>query len=96
MKIYAANTALVRTGTEEKLLAMLDEARREQIGRFKRVQDRERGICAGLLLRHSFLEQGYTEDEWKQIRVIRGTYGKQMLGNYHDFHYSLFHYLLFS
>lgn len=91
MKIYAANTALVRTGTEEKLLAMLDEARREQIGRYKRVQDRERGICAGLLLRHSFLEQGHTEDEWKQIRVIRGTYGKPMLENYPDFHYSLSH-----
>ncbi len=91
MKIYAANTAWIRTENEEKLLAMLDEERRERVKRLKRQQDRERGICAGLLLRHGFLEQGYTKEEWEQVEVALGPYGKPALKGYANFHYSLSH-----
>ncbi len=76
---------------ENKLPAMLDNERREQISRYVREQDKERSICAGLLLRHGFLEWGYTEDEWKQVKVIREAHGKPRLESYPDFHYSLSH-----
>ncbi len=91
MKVYAANTAWVGTKKEEELLTMLDEERRERIRKLKRKQDRERGICAGLLLRHGFLKQGYSKEAWGQVEVIREIYGKPALKGYPEFYYSLSH-----
>lgn len=90
MKIYAANTAWVKTRQEE-LLTMLDRERRERVKSLKRPKDRVQGICAGLLLRHVFLEQGYSEEEWEQVEVVCGDYGKPTLKGYPEFCYSLSH-----
>ncbi len=90
MKIYAARVENVALSQEE-LAAMLDSERRDKIHRMKNESERNRSIYAGLLLRYAFLKEGYTQDEWKQIKVKAGQYGKPELAGYSQFQYSLSH-----
>lgn len=91
MKIYAAKTCEAGAENIEKLWELLDSDRREKVSALKNEREKERSITAGLLLRHAFLDMGYCEQEWQQVKIEKGAYGKPYIEGYDDFHYSLSH-----
>lgn len=94
MKIYAANTQAFEMIEEEcrlEWISMLDSERRERIKQLKQKKDCIQSLVAGLLLRYSFLEEGYTSKQWEMVKVQRGPYGKPQLVGYPAFCYSLSH-----
>lgn len=94
MKIYAANTEALKTMQEEiwsEWIHLLDCTRRERIVELKQKKDRIQSIGAGLLLRYSFLREGYTVAQWEQIKIQRSISGKPSIVQYPEFCYSLSH-----
>lgn len=94
MKIYAVNTEAFETIQEEswaEWLDLLDNERRERMKQLKQKKTRVQSLSAGLLLRYSFLKEGYTKEQWKNIEIQRGMYGKPQLVQCPAFCYSLSH-----
>ncbi len=94
MKIYAVNTESLKTVSEEKwseCMLLLDDTRREKIGILKQKKDRMQSMSAGLLLRYSFLQQGYTKQQWESIKIQCSLLGKPEVIQYPEFCYSLSH-----
>jgi len=91
MKIYAAKVCGIPDRFCERFFPLLDRRRLEKVTAIKHEKVRRQSICAGLLLRHAFLEQGYREEDWQRIEIARGSYGKPYLLNYAEFFYSLSH-----
>ena len=94
MKIYAANTEALKTMQEEiwsEWIHLLDCTRRDRIVELKQKKDRIQSVGAGLLLRYSFLQEGYTIEQWEQIKIQRSALGKPSIVQYPEFCYSLSH-----
>ena len=91
MKIYAAKTCEAGEENIDKLWELLDSDRQKKVSTLKIAREKERSITAGLLLRFAFLEAGYSEQEWQQVRIEQEAHGKPYLKGYDDFHYSLSH-----
>lgn len=94
MKIYATNIETLKTMQEEnwsEWIHLLDCTRREKIGRLKQKKDRIQSIGAGLLLRYSFLQEGYTREQWEDIAIQCDPSGKPRIVQYPEFCYSLSH-----
>lgn len=72
-------------------IRLLDCTRRERIVELKQKKDRIQSIMAGLLLRYSFLQEGYTTEQWEKIEIQRSTMGKPSIVQYPEFCYSLSH-----
>ncbi len=91
MKIYAARVCAIPDRFCGRLVSLLDRTRREKVAALKQKHERLRSIFAGLLLRHAFLAQGYSEQLWQCIEIAQGSHGKPYLSNCTDFCYSLSH-----
>lgn len=94
MKIYAANIETfeaMQENTWSDYMCLVDGARRERIGQMKQKMDRARSLGAGLLLRYSFLAQGYTKEQWTDVQIQYGEAGKPNMVQYPEFCYSLSH-----
>lgn len=94
MKIYAANIETLKAMQEElwsEWIQLLDCTRRERIGELKRKKDRIQSIGAGLLLRYSFLKEGYTKEQWENVTIQCAPSGKPKIVQYPEFCYSLSH-----
>ena len=91
MKIYAARVCAIQAAEEKRLCELLDSDRMVKVRTLKHQKEKERSICAGLLLRYAFLQAGYHENAWQQIEIEKGEYGKPQMKEYPDFHYSLSH-----
>lgn len=94
MKIYAVNTETLKTMQEEmwsEWIRLLDCTRREKIGKQRQKKNRIQSISAGLLLRYSFLQEGYTKDEWEYSKIQYDPSGKPRIVQYPEFCYSLSH-----
>lgn len=76
---------------EAKIYDMLDCDRQQSIKLIKNNMAKKRSMFAGLLLRYAFLQEGYSKEEWEQVKVEREMYGKPYIKNYHKFKYSLSH-----
>lgn len=70
---------------------LLDCTRRDRIVELKQKKDRIQSVGAGLLLRYSFLQEGYTIEQWEQIKIQRSALGKPSIVQYPEFCYSLSH-----
>lgn len=94
MKIYAANTEAMKTMQEEiwsERIHLLDCTRRKRLVGLRQKKDQIQSIGAGLLLRYSFLEEGYTTEQWENIKVQCSASGKPSFVEYPEFCYSLSH-----
>lgn len=91
MKIYAARVCEVPCRLCGRLFPLLDSKRLERVTALKHEKERLRSIYAGLLLRHAFLAEGYSEQMWRDIEIVEGSHGKPYLQNCTDFFYSLSH-----
>ena len=94
MKIYATNTKALKTMQEaiwSEWIQLLDCTRRERIVELRQKKDRIQSMGAGLLLRYSFLKEGYAIEQWENIIIQRSTSGKPSLVQYPEFCYSLSH-----
>lgn len=91
MELYAAEICKITSDGLDGLINKLDSSRRDKVKRLRHEGERQRSVCAGLLLRHAFLQRGYTKEEWDKVEVIEGEYGKPYIKGYSDFHYSLSH-----
>lgn len=94
MKIYAVNIETLKTMQEEiwsEWIHLLDCTRRERIVELRQRKDQIQSIGAGLLLRYSFLKEGYTTEQWGQIKIQRSSSGKPSVVQYPEFCYSLSH-----
>lgn len=91
MKIYAAKVYKIPECFYGRLFDAVDRNRMERIKTLRNEKERLRSIYAGLLLRHAFLEEGYDEELWQQIEIVKGNYGKPYMSNCKDFFYSLSH-----
>lgn len=91
MKIYAAKVCGIPDECCKRVCSLLDTKRREKAAALKHEKERLRSIYAGLLLRHAFLAQGYSQAVWQQIQIAQGSYGKPYLSNCGTFFYSLSH-----
>lgn len=90
VKIYAVKMEN-NTFDETAMLKLLDRQRREKINIIRPNQDRLRSIYAGLLLRYVFLETGHTKEEWDNVEITKGEFGKPYINNDKHFNYSLSH-----
>ena len=81
MKIYAAKVCGIPDECCKRICSLLDTKRREKAAALKHEKERLRSIYAGLLLRHAFLAQGYSQAVWQQIQIAQGSYGKPYLSN---------------
>ena len=94
MKIYAANMEAFEIMQEDnwsEWIELVDCTRRERIGKLKQKKDRVQSLGAGLLLRYSFLMEGYTKEQWSGVKIQCGASGKPKLVQYPEFCYSLSH-----
>lgn len=94
LKIYAVNIETLKTMQEEiwsEWIHLLDCTRRERIVELRQRKDQIQSIGAGLLLRYSFLKEGYTTEQWGQIKIQRSSSGKPSVVQYPEFCYSLSH-----
>lgn len=91
MKIYAAKVSSLSDEVCGRLYGLLDSKRQEKACALKNKQERFRSICAGLLLRHAFLSEGYGEALWQQVQIRMGSCGKPYISNCEGFFYSLSH-----
>lgn len=73
------------------LCTLLDRDRQEAVLSLRNRKEKERSICAGLLLRYAFLEAGYDIKDWQQVQIEKEVYGKPYIKGYDDFQYSLSH-----
>lgn len=73
------------------LCTLLDRNRQETVLSLRNRKEKERSICAGLLLRYAFLEAGYGIKDWRQVQIEKEVYGKPYIKGYDDFQYSLSH-----
>lgn len=73
------------------LCTLLDRNRQEAVLSLRNRKEKERSICAGLLLRFAFLEAGYGIKDWRQVQIEKEVYGKPYIKGYDDFQYSLSH-----
>lgn len=93
MKIYATKVKKepYQMTQLSDMTAVLDKDRKEKIEHIRREEDRLRSIYAGLLLRYSFLQEGFQQSDWEKISIERGKFGKPSIAGITDFHYSLSH-----
>lgn len=94
LKIYAANIEIMKVMQEEdwaEWMPLLDCTRREKIGRLKQKKDRAQSLGAGLLLRYSFLQEGYTKEQWANVTIQCEPLGKPRIVQDPEFCYSLSH-----
>lgn len=96
MDIYIADLSVF---TEEQTLmeksSLLTQERRECIARYRNQADKNRSICAGLLLEYGLRKKGYTlladVPDKQMVRLEYGEHGKPYLSEYPDFHFNLSH-----
>lgn len=91
MKIYAAKVCEIPDELFACLCSLLDSDRLKKVRTLQNKKERLRSIYAGLLLRHTFLKEGYGEELWQQIEISKGCYGKPYMSNCKNFFYSLSH-----
>lgn len=91
LKLYAAKANEIHAQEREMLWTLLDRDRQATVLSLRNKKEKERSICAGLLLRHAFLEAGYGIKDWQQVQIEKGVYGKPYMKGYDDFQYSLSH-----
>lgn len=91
MEIYATRIDETKEEELERLCDLIDRKRYDKVSATRHKAARKRSICVGLLLRYSFLKAGNCEEEWMQVEIKQGEYGKPFLTNYPDFQYSLSH-----
>lgn len=89
MKLYAAKANEIQE--LEMLWTLLDRDRQGTVLSLRNKKEKERSICAGLLLRYAYLEAGYGIKDWQQVQIGKGVYGKPYIKGYEDFQYSLSH-----
>lgn len=90
MKIYAAKVCKIPNVINNGFLTLLDSRRLEKVNAIKRESEREESICAGLLLRRAFLNNGYNNNTWHHIKITEGSYGKPY-ADVENFFYSISH-----
>lgn len=73
----------------ERLSALIDERRRERIGRYRRIEDAQRSLVAGLLLRRVVVRRCRLAGS--AIRYEYGEHGKPSLAGFPDFRFNLSH-----
>jgi 4'-phosphopantetheinyl transferase len=76
---------------DDSTLSKLDKDRRYKIKELKIEEEKYRSITAGLLLYHAFIQSGYSNEQWDNITVSYGEYGKPYLDGYEQFNYSISH-----
>lgn len=91
MQIYIAKIYELQAEEEERLCELLDRDRIQKIAAIRSRRERERSIFAGLLLRYAFLQAGYGDEDWSQVEIGRGIYGKPYIKGILNFHYGLSH-----
>lgn len=78
MKIYAARITDLGIPME-KMIEKLDSDRQGKIARLQRQEDKMRSICAGGLLRFAMMQEGCSQEEWKQLEIRKGENGKPFI-----------------
>lgn len=91
MKLYAAKADILPCEDYGRIYGLLDGSRQEKVRKLKNEQERLRSIYAGLLLRHAFLEHGYDEKLWQQVKIRNEIYGKPYIADIEGFYYSISH-----
>lgn len=91
MKLYAAKADILSGEDYGSIYGLLDDSRQEKVRKLKNEQERLRSIYAGLLLRHAFLEHGYEEKLWRQVKICNEAYGKPYIADIEGFYYSISH-----
>ncbi len=94
LKIYATNIEAFETIQEDEWsewISLVDCARRERINKLRQKKDRIQSLGAGLLLRYSFLVEGYTVEQWNNSKIQLEQSGKPKLMQHPEFCYSLSH-----
>lgn len=91
MEIYVAKVCEIPDAFCEHLFPLLDKGRAKKVQAMKHHKERLRSIHAGLLLRHAFLSQGYSVQQWQEIAVVKGCHGKPYFADFATFFYSLSH-----
>jgi 4'-phosphopantetheinyl transferase len=76
---------------DNSTLTMLDSLRRGKVGGFRNEGEKLRSITAGLCLRHAFIEEGHSVDDWENVSIKCGEYGKPYIDGCEMFKYSLSH-----
>lgn len=78
-----------------KLLPFVSADRAEKLQRYRRQEDRARGLGAGLLLEYGLLSRGYSllsEDSGiHRAKLLYGVFGKPYLKGCGDIHFNLSH-----
>lgn len=88
VRIYAA---AVLESDAARWIPLLDKCRQERLSAVRHGGEYLRSISAGLLLRHAFLQSGYSQEQWRQARIIYGEYGKPGIRDLENFRYSISH-----
>lgn len=91
MRVYVTKIYDLDMEKEVKLCGMLDCDRQQNVKVIKHKMARNRSIFAGLLLRHAFLQEGYTLKQWQQVEIEKEAYGKPYIKGCQEFQYSLSH-----
>lgn len=79
MKIYATKASDIQDKDVSEILPLLDSDRRQRVQKIRQDGEKRRCICAGILLRYAFINEGHTNDEWDKISVETGEYGKPFI-----------------
>lgn len=96
MEIYIAD---VRAFADEHALLekwnLLTQERREQMVRLRNFADKQRCVCAGLLLEYGLNKRGFTLrtdlDDKAHVHLAEGVHGKPYLVDAKDLHFNLSH-----
>lgn len=76
-------------------LSLIPSERRERIARCRNIDDRMRGLSAGLLLEYGLRKRGFTllhdTEAWKRVHLAKGRYGKPYLSDCDNLHFNLSH-----
>ncbi len=94
MRIYATKVFDIFSKSSpdvSHLLQKLDTDRQKKIVKIKHNEEKLRSIFAGLLLRYAFFDEGYTQNDWKNMELEYNEYGKPSIKEIKEFNYSLSH-----
>lgn len=94
--IYIADIRVLKDAEVfHKLLAAVPNQRKEQIIKFRKQEDRMRGLAAGVLLEYGLRERGYTlleqQTGYCKVSLEKGRYGKPYIKETEELCFNLSH-----